>query len=443
MLENKNKNKNKNKNWIIPLILLLISVLFYLFVIDDELNPNIQPILDQYNTQHTTETNGSVYQLGMWSALEASPNEVGLWRLKQYNDALDNSGYSVVDVEFEDYPENDWIESLYSEDKMPELLCDFNKLECFDFIYKDPSNISILIAENSEYIKRYEGLLKFDKFALYEAPSYMLPMMKFGPSLDILKLKLIDIINDVKEGEIDLASSKLIPLIEHNRRVLEQTPYIIPKVISIVESEIIIDVFAFILSKSDDIPPSLWEDVIASLKPLTDNQLKLNKVFLNEFVAQAKMFEVMQPDDYKRDLPIIIKYIPLNLMFKKNRSMNMLYDATTRYFERLEFVGDEIKVIKGKELGDVVYFDYRNALGSLLLMASVPKFIELENQVYDIEIKQRMLKHLFKLKDDSRGVEYQTSYKSPYTGQEAYVVDNNYCITVDKDNENDICISKF
>jgi hypothetical protein len=76
-------------------------------------------------------------------------------------------------------------------------------------------------------------------------------------------------------------------------------------------------------------------------------------------------------------------------------------------------------------------------------MASVPKFIELENQVYDIEIKQRMLKHLFKLKDDSRGVEYQTSYKSPYTGQEAHVLDNNYCITVDKDNENDICISKF
>jgi len=441
MLEN--KNKNKNKKWLISLFILLLSIFLYLFVIDDELNHNIQPILDQYNTQHTTENNGSVYQLGMWSALDTSPYEVGLWRLKQYNEALSNNGYSVVDVEFEDYPEKDWIESLYSEDKMPELLCDFNKIKCFELIYKDPSNISNLIAENSEQIKRYEGLMQFGNFQLFEKPSYMLPMMKFGPSLDILKLKLIDIINDVKQGQIDLASSKLLPLIRHNRRVLEQTPYVIPKVISIVKSEIIIDVFAFILSKNDDIPSSLWKDVIASLKPLTDNQLKLNKVFLNEFVAQAKMFEVMQPEDYKRELPSVIKYIPLSLMFKKNRSMNMLYEATTRYFERLEFEGDKIKVINGKEIEDVVYFDYKNALGSLLLMTSVPKFIELENQVYNIEIKQRMLKHLFELRMQNSDSNSQSSYKSPYTGQKAHVIDNNYCIAVDDDSENDICISNF
>jgi hypothetical protein len=437
------KTKTKTKKWIIPIVLLLLSILFYLFVIDDGLNPDIQPILDQYNTQHTTDENGSVYQLGMWSALDTSPYDVGLWRLKQYNESLSNNGYTVVDVEFEDYPEDDWIESLYTEDKMPELLCDFNKLECLELIYEDPSNISNLIAENSEYIRRYDGLMKFDKFALYEAPSYMLPMMKFGPSLDILKLKLIDIIKDAKQRKVGLASTKLIGLIEHNRKVLEQTPYVIPKVISIVESEIIIDVFAFILSKNDDIPSSLWNDVISSLKPLTNNQLKLNNVFLNEFVAQAKMFEVLKPEDYRRDLPSIVKYIPLSLMFKKNRSMNMLYEATTRYFDRLEFVGEKIKVTEGKELKDVVYFDYRNALGSLLLMTALPKFIELENQVYNIEIKQRMLKHLFELKIQNSDTNNQRSYKSPYTGQTAHVIGNNFCIVVDDDSKNDICISNF
>ena len=433
----------ENKNRVVLIIILLLLVLFYLFIIDDKLNPEIQLILDQYNTQHTIDENGSVYQLGMWSALDTSPYDVGLWRLKQYNESLSNNGYTVVDVEFEDYPENDWIELLYPEDKMPELLCDFNKLECLELIYQDPSNIVNLIAENSDYIKRYDGLMKFDKFALYETPSYMLPMMKFGPSLDILKLKLIEVINDVKQGQIGLASSKLIPLIKHNRRVLGQTPYVIPKVISLVESEIIIDVFAFILSKSDDIHPSFWKDVIASLKPLTNNQLKLNNVLLNAFVAQAKMFEVLKPEDYKRDLPSVIKYIPLSLMFKKNRSMNMLYEATIRYFDRLEFVGDKIKVTEGKELKNVVYFDYRNALGSLLLMTALPKFIELENQVYNIEIKQRMLKHLFELKMKNHGINNQRLYKSPYTGQAAHVIGNNFCIVVDDDSKNDICISNF
>jgi hypothetical protein len=285
--------------------------------------------------------------------------------------------------------------------------------------------------------------MKFERFQLYETPSSTLPMMMFGPSLDILKLKLIDIINDVKQKNIGFASSKLVELIQHNRRVLEQTPYVIPKVISLIESEIIIGVFAFILSKNEDVSPLLWKEVIASLKPLTENQLKLNAVFLYEFVAQAKMFDVLKAEDYKRDLPYIIKYIPLSLMFKKNRSMNMLYEATTRYFDRLEFVGEKIKMMKGNELEDVIYFDYKNALGSILLMTALPKFIELENQIYNIEIKQRMLKHLFELKINKSDTFINSSYKSPYTGQEAHIIDNKYCINVDALNENDVCISSF
>ncbi len=425
------------------IILFVLSILLYLFVQDDELNPNIQPILDQYNAQHTVDENGSVYQLGMWSALGASPYDVGLWRLKQYNDALSNGGYNVVDVKFEDYPVGSWIESLYPEDELPELLCDFKKAACLELIYNDPSHISTLLSENSEYIKRYEGLMQFENFALYQSPSAMLPLIRFGPSLDVLKLKLIDIINDVKQREIALASNKLIELIHHNRRVLEKTPYATSKVISFVETELIIDVFAFILSKNNAVPISLWKEVIASLKPLTENQLKLNKVLLNEFVAQAKMFDVLKAEDYKGDLPSVIKYIPLSLMFKKNRSMNMLYAATTRYFDKLEFIGDEIKVIKGKKLTDVVYFDYKNAIGSLLLTTALPNFIELENQIYNIEIKQRMLKHLFELKINKSATFLNSPYKSPYTGQEAHIIDNKYCINVDANNENDVCISSF
>ena len=342
-----------------------------------------------------------------------------------------------------DYPEEDWIESLYPEGKVPELLCDFNQLECLEFIYQDPSNISNLIAENAEYIKRYGALMKFEKFDLYEAPSYMLPMMKFGPSLDILKLKLIDIINDAKAGKAELASSKLLPLIKHNRRVLEQTPYIIPKVISIVESEIIIDIFAFILSKNNDIPSELWSDVIASFTPLTDNQLKMDKVILNEFVAQTRMFEVLQLENFKRYFPSVIKYIPLSLIYKKNSSMNMSYAATTANMGKIKRVGDKIIHQEEVDTLTLLHFDYTNALGSLFVKTITPKMLNLEKQIYNIEIKQRMLKHLFEQKLNKSGISGQTPYKSPYTGQGAHVIGNNYCVTVDGDIENDICISKF
>lgn len=61
----------------------------------------------------------------MWSSLDSSPYEVGLWRLKQHNDALAKQDGSIVNLEFEGYPENEWIEELYAEDAKPELLGDF------------------------------------------------------------------------------------------------------------------------------------------------------------------------------------------------------------------------------------------------------------------------------------------------------------------------------
>ena len=46
----------------------------------------------------------------MWSSLESSPYEVGVWPIEQNEKSVANSILPSTSIEFDDYPEEDWIE---------------------------------------------------------------------------------------------------------------------------------------------------------------------------------------------------------------------------------------------------------------------------------------------------------------------------------------------
>lgn len=82
----------------------------YLLLRDDDLNPEIIKLLEEYSSNITKQNNGRVYPMGMWSSLESSPYEVGLWPIEQYEKSVANSILPSTSIEFDDYPEEDWIE---------------------------------------------------------------------------------------------------------------------------------------------------------------------------------------------------------------------------------------------------------------------------------------------------------------------------------------------
>ena len=189
---------------------------------------------------------------GCGQALESSPYEVGLWRIEQYEKSLANTELPSTSVEFDDYPEEDWIEEIFPEDEKPKWLCDYDEIGCLESIYNQSEQAIYLGDAFAKHIERYNGVFNYTDFGLYQQPSIYGPMMMFGPGIDVLKIKLILNLHNFKLGKREAVVKDLIQLINHHKSVLGQTPYTVSKVISVVELQLLYKAAAFLISKTND-----------------------------------------------------------------------------------------------------------------------------------------------------------------------------------------------
>lgn len=425
--------------FLLVFILLFTFILGYFFVLDDPLDQEVEALITHYNNNHQIEDNGSIFQLGYWADISDSAEQIGLWRLNQYKSALSRLKEKEK-VTFEDYPEEYLISEVYPDQDNPEFLCDIQQPSCFNYLYKNIESIMPLTQEKFWYIDRYDELMTFDTFTLYAKPSHSLPEPDFGPSSDILQLKLIDIIHNVKAGDIQLAIAKIKQLIIFHKNVLEQTPYIAPKIMSIIELEMVIETTSFLISKTPPENREQWQAIIIHLTPLTNEQLSMKKTFVHDFIAQVNSLNNVDIARYSVELPEIVNFLPSRLLYKKNMTINMLYQWMTSNHGLLSFKNGKVVEKKKNNVKAILAFTYQNPVGSILAAAMAPKLLNLEHFLYEIEVKQQMLKFLFSSKKNSTLVDI---FKSPYTDNPAEINGQMFCVSTDSDSENDICITYF
>ncbi|MCJ8268439.1 MAG: hypothetical protein MJK04_03465, partial [Psychrosphaera sp.] len=256
---------------ILAVLVAAVVLLAAFFTIDETLHPDIADIVKKYNHQHTLLDNGSVYQLGMWAAKGESPYTVGLHRIKQYQAALKAANNAVDNLTFADYPNTNRIKELYPTEQQPPLLCDFLKLSCLEYIYEHSDDTAMLLNVNTDFIQRYDELMGFERFELFAAPSKFQPEFWFGPSQDVAKLKLMNIIGSYKlsiTGQSsggELVMDELVQLIAFHQKVFEQTPYVTPKIVSVLEFDLILEVTGFLIAKTRAPERALWAGVIKAL----------------------------------------------------------------------------------------------------------------------------------------------------------------------------------
>ena len=421
-------------------IVVLFTVLFsYFFVLDDPLDQDIQVFITHYNNNHQITGNGSIYQLGFWAEISESPGQIGRWRLQQYKNALNNLKPGEK-VDYEDYPEEYLINEIYPDQENPEFLCDIQISSCFNYLYENIENITPLIEEKFWYIERYEALMAFKHFTLYEKPSHSVPEPSFGPSSDILQLKLIALIDNFKAGNIESATLAIEELIIFHKNVLEQTPYIAPKIMSIIELEMVIETASFLISKTEREKLNQWQRVIDHLTHLSEQQLSMKKTFVHDFIAQVNSLDNVNIAQYSGELPGVVNLLPARLLYKKNMTINMLYQWMTSNHGLISFKNNKIVVREKTNVQEILSFNYQNPVGSILAVAMAPKLLNLEHFLYEIEVKQQMVKFLFKHKNNRA---LKTEFISPYTGENAKIIEQLFCVSTDNDAENDICITYF
>jgi len=435
IIEKKQANRlNKFKT---PLVVVLVCFSAYLFLRDDDLNPEIVELLKEYSSKISKNNNGSVYHMGMWSSLESSPYEVGLWRIEQYEKSLANTNLPSTSIEFDDYPEEDWIEEILPEDEKPKWFCDYDEIGCLESIYSQSEQAIYLGDAFSKHIQRYNGVFSYTNFGLYQQPSIYGPMMKFGPGIDVLKIKLILNLHNFKLGKREAVVEELIQLINHHKLVLGQTPYTVSKVISVVELQLLYKVAAFLISKTDDEDLSVWKPYIDSLTQLKKDQLTFNKPLNHEFMSSYNSFQIAGLGNYRENLPSILKYLPKSFLYKPNRTANLMYQGMTVKKGMYELLGDRILVHDKQNVDDTIKFDLSNPIGSLLAITVTPKYLELDGALHNLEIFQRMTKHLYQQKFNNGN----ESFLSPYTGMEGRIKGSFYCVDVHDKDDKPICLS--
>lgn len=420
-----------------PLVVLVVCCSAYLFLRDDDLNPEIIELLEEYSSNITKQNNGSVYHMGMWSSLESSPYEVGLWRIEQYEKSLANSELPSTSIEFDDYPEEDWIEEIFPEDEKPKWLCDYDEIGCLESIYNQSEQAIYLGDAFAKHIERYNGVFNYTDFGLFQQPSIYGPMMMFGPGIEVLKIKLILSLHDFKSGNREVVINDLTNLINHHKTVLRQTPYTVSKVISVVELQLLYKAAAFLISKTNEEDLSIWKPYIDSLVQLEKDQLTFDKPLNHEFISSYNSFQIAGLGSFRKNLPSVLKYLPKSFLYKPNRTANLMFKGMTVKRGKYELLSDRINVHDKPNVDDAIKFDLSNPIGSLLAITVTPKYLELDGALHNLEVFQRLTKHLYKQRlNSNEGV-----FLSPYTGKEGQFKGDIYCIDAQEKDDKPMCLS--
>lgn len=431
------KQLNRLKKLKIPVCLILFFSLTYLAFMDDELNPEIVELLEDHSKNISKNNNGSVYHLGMWSSFDSSPYEVGLWRVTQYENAYSNAEFPTNTIEYEDYPKDKWIEELFVESDKPKWLCDYDESDCLDLIYTNSEDAIYLGKVFDKHITRYDGVLDYSYFGLSHEPSVFSPMMMFGPGIDVLKIKLITYFHSFKLGKQEIVINNLARLLSHHKTVLDQTPYTVSKVISVVELQLIYKAAAYLISKTSNQNLYIWKPYINALTQFNKNQITFEKPFLHEFASSYKSFEMAGLGDFRKDLPSVIGYLPKSYLFKPNKTANVMFKALMVNRGKYEFSDDRIIVHEKPDIKSLMKFELSNPIGSLLAITATPRYLNLDGQLHNLEILQRITKHLYIKRFGSE----EKEFISPYTGNKGKAKGKLYCIDAESAEDEPICLS--
>lgn len=420
------------------LALLFALLVSYLFIFDEPLNVNAANVLKHYNHNHTIENNGSVYQLGLWSEISESPMQIGKWRIAQYQDAIRKS--TEEEVEFEDYAGSIITQEIFQGKSKPALLCNIKESACVNYIQLNIDLIPSLLADKSLFIERYDNALSFNTYTLYEKPSYNLPTPTYGNNSDLLKLKLLGLIKQTQEEKYQESATEIAHIISTHKKILAQTPYLAPKIMSIVELELTIDTLSLLLSKTHKSHIAQWQPILTALKPLNSAQLSMEKPFFYEFVSLVNTLETIDVEDYKDELIENINFLPSRILYKQNKTINMLYQWMTSNQNLMSYNNNRIITKESPVIDNILAYDLMNPMGSLLAMSIAPRLLHLEPFLYKIDVKQKMLMYQFNQKLSTLPKNKKKEFISPYTGEPSYIADGFLCVSKNTNLNEDICI---
>lgn len=405
-------------------ILAVLLTAILLLQIDDDLHPDIPPILATYNAPE--DNDAYFYLLGLDAPADTDPTTFGKQKLTDKNYDNDLPKLPIPSGSLFSHNDNaTFLTSAFTSDTIAETL----------------ENNAVLLA-------RYETFIAMDGYQTASTPSVDEPLPAYPHLAAGNKLFLLKAIHTAKSSDLATATTLLSNHITALRSQLVQTDNLVGKLIFTLFISKSIDALSIIAGQADSI-------TTAQIQPLTIEEQSFQRAMYRELAIMSNIMTSLdknpefftQFDSFDQD-SVNDNSVPapgwlVRMFFKPNMSINPRYyyyndivalsELSPNKFANI--VQDKIK----QHASAHHIFSIRNLAGSMLTNISAPSFERYVGQVFDLNIKIALFNQMHG-QSEAIPVGQLTNPYYDKTGTAFYSADkNSICLTgpIDTGNDND------
>jgi len=430
----------KVRSIVLICVLIITAGLYYLFA-DEDLNPEIIAIQQEYAKPEDLDKNVYIEMMS-WQYL-GTDNAYELAVNAYEKKIAELNFYSVRDISPIQYPQ---VKFLHTEEHL--LYCDLSEESCITTIIKQKDYLEKLVSDNQDLLYRFYKLAEFDNF------SPLNPLLIKGDfDFTVLyRIAALDIIFKLESEKINQAEKSISQLITIDRKFMATTNEFLLKLISISNfSQIHLPLVAQLAQKKRASNLQL----LKIIKPLTIEEISFSEIWRSELhytISLLKTEEVFSKvDGFSNSQNKIMK----SFMFKEHMTFNDISDFyLTKIIPRTQSKSQYIRDIKSVNNAVAEFHDenksylkcsfcgvvvnLNNILGHFITVTAMPKYNgAFDREVVKVDIKLQLLRlKLSSLNSVAESVLSKKQWQEPYLQTQPFIKDDMICYHV----EEDVCV---
>ena len=361
-------------------ILAVLLTAILLLQIDDDLHPDIRPILATYNAPE--DNDAYFYLLGLDAPADTDPTAFGKQKLTNKNYDNDLPKLPIPNGSLFSHNDNaTFLTSAFTSDTIAETL----------------ENNAVLLA-------RYETFIAMEGYQTASTPSVDEPLPAYPHLAAGNKLFLLKAIHTAKSSDLATATTHLSNHITALRSHLKKADTLVGKIIYTALLAESIDTLSIIAGQANSKPTmqimpltiveqSLQLPMFRELASMSNLMTSLDKN--PEFFTKHDAFNQAKSDDSNLEVPGWY----VKLFFKPNMSVNHMYQYYKDTVALSELTSKEfastVQYEIDKHTSAYSMFSIRNLAGNILTNIGAPNFEGYVGRVFDLNCKIALFNQMY------------------------------------------------
>lgn len=427
--------------WSLGAIVSLYLVLLIINLHDEDLLPEARKIMETRGFTVKPEENAFFAIAGFEAPQGQDPHAFGRKRVAFW-ESEERKPYR--ERRFDERP-------LYGGDprspKVPieklNKLCDWDKAVCLEPMAQSRDIIAGYLAENVEWIERYQSLLRLPRFEEHQLASAQSPIPSYHSPLHISRLRKAHCAVLVQDGKVGECLNLLDQDIGFARRMLSGARTLIGKMVAANALRRDYSVLSEIVTARPDAARQAAPLLEKLLTPLTPDEMDMTKPFqgelnwwsneISDLRSEATLMQIytgsmLEPETWEKALNSLVKPF-----VQVNASINHQYRWFTLMSELSKLPASQSQAkaaaydSKRKDLEPDMSFPaiLYNPIGKILQAIAIPAFDDFSLRLHDLDGQQRLLRLQWRIVKEQVPLDKVAEFvqaagaqfHDPYTGQ--------------------------